>query len=310
MMKIDDKTKIFICHEYKLLQISSFVQAYRNTHRDQMLKLKPQSQVSGIKPQTIHLFLHWLYSNQFTEPGEESCGFSELLELYCFGQVYGITVLKNTVIDRLIEKCSVFCIPARCTRRIYKYTEPGDQLRKLWVDIYVWEVTEERFKDELRSGKLDPTFLRDLALAQMYKIRSIQKQSGGPGGFSPPYEKSKEAYHKPDAKTGVCCSRRQYEGEECHHDRGFHEQEAAKLRTMLEKVRVKLDSLKRKESQNSSLRRNLHKMQLKLSKAEMMVKTHVSIDHSKLLKVGAWDNPEVNHPEVMRRQKVVTRLQH
>ena len=299
IVDVEGQRVVYTCHEHKILQISASVRNYRQRQEDEVIALNPQDKVPTLKAQAIHHFLHWLYNNRFTEPEQGNCSFGQLLDLYFLGHAYEITVLKNVVIDHLIEKCSTYSIPDRCTKRIYKYTKKGDQLRRLWVDVYVWEVPEEQFRTELESGKLDPTFLQDLAMAQMHKIRARQRKSG-PG--IPPYEKSKSVYHKRDSDTGVCCRRKEYEGLGFHH-RGNYEQENASLRSKLEKLQSKLEVLKREESEYTSVKRNLQKMQLKLSKMEMRVKRHVSIDHSKLFKSSTWDNPEIMHKELLRNAK-------
>ena len=289
----------YTCHEHQLLEISRFVQDYSRSHKDEIIILRPQEKIPLLKAQTIQLFLHWLYTNQFKDSGDGNSSFSQLLEMYFFGYAYGITVLKNVVIDRLIDKMSGFCLPARCTKRIYKYTGNGDQLRDLWIDAYVWEVPEEHFRSDLESGKLDPMFLRDLALAQMRKLRTEEQKIGSD---PPPYERSKAAYHRRDEDTGVCCRRIQYEGAGLHH-RGEYEQENAYLKRTMDKLQSRLEFLKRKESENNMLKRNLRRVQLKLSEAEMMLKRHVSINHSKLFKLADFDNPEVYHPEVLRSRE-------
>ena len=288
----------YTCHEHQLLQISRFVQDYRRSHEDEVITLRPQEKIPSFKAQTVQLFLHWLYTNKFIESGDRDPSFSQLLEMYFFGYAYKITVLKNVVIDRLIEKMSECYLPASCTKRIYKFTGDGDQLRNLWVDAYVWEVPEEQLSSELESGNLHPMFLRDLALAQIRKLRA----EGPKLGFNlPPYEKSKSAYHRRDEDTGVCCRRIQYEGVGFPH-RGEYEQENTYLKRTMEKLQVRLETLKRKESENSMLKRSLQRLQAKLSKAEMRPKRHVSIDHLKLFQLEDWDNPEILHPEVLRNR--------
>ena len=281
------------------------MQSLRRTCEDDLITLYPQDRIPAIKSQTLHRFMHWLYANRFTEPYQGDCGFSQLLQLYFFGHAYSITLLKNVVIDHIIEKCSVFWIPINCTKRIYRYTESGDQLRRLWVDIYAWEVPEERFQTELENGKLDKTFLQDLTLAQLHRIRALQSKTSS---SIPPYEKSKSIYHKRDPGTGICCRRRQYDGEGGYH-RGEIDQENANLRNKVEKLQLKLEFLKREESENTRLKRSLQKMQGKLSQAEMAVKRHRSIDHLKLFKSNNFDNPETEYSNLSRKEKVAATKQ-
>ena len=277
----------------------------RYTHRNELITLYPQDAIPFIKSQVLHRFTHWLYTNRLTEPHEGSCSFSQLLQLYFLGHAYAITLLKNVVVDHLIEKCSFFWIPVGCTKRIYKYTDSGDQLRRLWVDIYAWEVAGERFQSELEHGKLDKKFLQDLTLVQMHRIRDMQNKTGL---RIPPYEKSKSIYHKRDPSTGACCRRRQYDGVGSGHRVEF-DKENANLRNKMEKLQSKLEFLKHEETENTKLKRSLNKMQAKLTQAELSVKRHVSIDHLKLFKSRNLDNPEFEDSDLPRKEKVVTRLQ-
>ncbi|KAL6718507.1 hypothetical protein ACLMJK_004599 [Lecanora helva] len=296
----NDRPVTFICHESRLLEISGFVQVYRRRNDRDMLRLCPQNEVPTIKLQSLQVFMHWLYTNRFTEPGERRHSFSILLELYFLACAWSITVLKNVAIDHLIDKISAFSVPSHCTKRIYKYTAVGDQLRKLWVDVYVWEVEQNAFELELESGRLDATFLKDLTLAQMQRLRITQQR------FDlgiPPYEMSKSVYHKRNEVTGVCCRRTQYEGEGSQH-RGDNKQkqETAKLKHTLEKVQSKLEAYKRQERENTKLKRSLRRAHSKLRKAEVLLMSHMSVDHFKLFKTTNFDNPEIDNPGIMRTE--------
>ena len=269
-----------------------------------MIRLRPQEKVAGIKPNVIQLFLHWLYTNRFSESTKKAPSFGQLLELYFLGHAYKIAVLKNVVISQLIKKCGEYWIPKGCTRKIYRFTELGDQLRKLWVDVYVWEIPGDRFEIELESGKLDPIFLRDLARAQTYRIRDMQeKHDHG----VPPYHRHKSAYHKRDPSTGLCCSRPPNSDEKYNH-LGFFQHENAALRNVTKRLELKLKALQRKESENTILKRNLAKLQQKLRKTETKLMRHVAIDHSKLFQKRTFDNPEIENPDVMRPKKLVNGL--
>jgi len=84
---------------------------------------------------------------------------------------FGIVVLKNVVIDRHIDQCTILPIPLGMSRGIYRHTKAKDPLRRLWVIFYIWEVDEDSFQAELKSRELSPRFVRDLAAAQMELLR-------------------------------------------------------------------------------------------------------------------------------------------
>lgn len=84
---------------------------------------------------------------------------------------FGIVVLKNVVIDRHTDQCTILPIPLGMSRGIYRHTKAKDPLRRLWVIFYIWEVDEDSFQAELKSRELSPRFVRDLAAAQMELLR-------------------------------------------------------------------------------------------------------------------------------------------
>lgn len=136
-------------------------------------------------PQTYQYFIRWLYHNDFTKPGDEACiDYPELLELYFLARYLEIGHLKNVVVDSLISKSVLNKqpIPGGWSQRIYRAISLDDQLRRLWVDFYVWLVDKDDLKELVDD--LHPLFLKELAVALM--TRSL-----GSNEFTkmrPPYE--------------------------------------------------------------------------------------------------------------------------
>ena len=291
----------YTCHEHELLLISGFVQEYRKTHQDELITLRPREKVPDISATTINQFIHWLYNNCFTTAEGIDFHFNDLLNMYFFANAYAITVLKNVVIDHLIDKCRSSRINSEQTQRIYKHTQENDQLRRLWVDFYIWEVPESQLNRERKSKALDSFFLEDLTLARMQRIRKLHKTLIS---ATPPYERLKSAYHKRDEYTGICCRRKQFEGEGYYHRDDYH-QETASLKNKLERLHSKLEALKRQESEKSRLKRKIPKLQLKLKRAEVKVKEHRSVGVRKLWKEKNWDHldyPELGNTDACRLQ--------
>jgi len=266
-----------------------------------MITLYPEEKIPHIEPKTIELFVHWLYFNRFTNIGERECGFCQLLELYYLGEAYAMTVLKNVVIDHLIAKFAQYNIPMGCTNRMYNFTTSDDQLRRLWVDFYVWEVPENRFLAEMKSGKLHRLFVQDLALAQMDKIRAMQAvlAQEKPLPMIAPYFKASSAYHMRDAISNACCRRDKYEGDGYFHRMDEHskrvkfERENASLRATVEKFRMRLERI---DIENLDFKRQLRKLQEKIEllvcNAGSKVRDHDFIDHCKLLRSYNFDHPD------------------
>ena len=144
-------------------------------------------------------------------------------------------MLKNVVIDRLIDKCSIVPVPLGMTEEIYLLTYPDDddQLRQLWVDFYIWAVEENDFQAELKSGQLGPDFVRNLAAAQMKLLRSQAADCC----LLPLYEEDPSAYHRSDKITGVCCCRAQFEGNKYKHRQDYIKEKSTVENQMLKSKR-------------------------------------------------------------------------
>ena len=165
----------YTCPEHLLFEKSGYIQNRRAMSADETITLRPQEMIGGnIKATTVERLLLWLYKSRFNEPDQKDCSFGVLLDLYFLALSYDIPSLKDHVLRQLYDKTSRYTLPPGRTKRIYQQTAEGDQLRRLWVNIYIRDVPTERFQVEGESG-FDPKFLYDLALAQMRVLRECQK---------------------------------------------------------------------------------------------------------------------------------------
>ncbi|KAK3172106.1 hypothetical protein OEA41_004191, partial [Lepraria neglecta] len=62
---------IFVVHEHLIRSISSLVDHIRPGNDDRPLTLRIKKDAPYKKPQTLHLFVHWLYHNQIPAIEEE-----------------------------------------------------------------------------------------------------------------------------------------------------------------------------------------------------------------------------------------------
>lgn len=313
-----------ICHEHLFLEVSDLHDSSCFHSKDNMITLSPAEKIPHIKAKTIELFVHWLYHNRFTDIGERECGFRQLLELYYLGEAYAMTVLKNVVLDFLIDRSAKYNIPLGCTKRMYSFTTSNEQLRRLWVDFYVWEVPRYRFLAEMRSSELHRLFVQDLALAQMDKLRAMQTEltQDKPLPMIAPYLKAPSAYHMRDPISDTCCRRERYEGEGYFHrmshdsKRFKRERETASLRASVEQFRRKFERI---DVEDLNLKRQLRKVQEKIEllicNAGTKVREHDFIDHWRLLWAYSFDHPDRLGDSIdcvsertSRRGKLVDRL--
>lgn len=174
---------------------------------------------------------------------DHACGFSHLLDLYMFANTYEIIVFKNVIIDHMIEQASHRDIPPDRSKIIYANTKSGDQLRRLWVDFYVWRVDDEQLDVEQREDSLDSTFLKDLVRAQARELRNNNVSE------TAPFDEDSTAYHVRDEATGQCCCRVQFEGDKYNH-RGQFLQEQVEMREAQA-------TIKELRCKNSELRKTL-----------------------------------------------------
>lgn len=219
-----DQTTTFIVHQH-LVNTLTAVLGFCGNMTAEGVVLTSNDYCLGIEPQTWHYFVHWVYTNEFTSRAKGTLKFPELLDLYFLAVEFSIVVLKNVVIDHLIDEWSYSSVLSGMSRKIYKNTKPKDPLRQLWVDFYLWDMPEDRFQVELKSNDLSPRFIKDLAAAQMKLLRTQETICDRP----PPYEKDRAAYHRRDLITGACCCRAQFEG-----NRHLHRCDYIKEKTGLE----------------------------------------------------------------------------
>ena len=124
-----------------------------------------------------------------------------------------MTVLKNVIIDLFID-CfddydpGSFCddgFPTNYLEPVYKHTAPGDSLRRLWVDLYLFD-GDDSYEEYLRSDPVNVDLLKDLSIAQLDFTRDERRL----GFENPPYRKGSTTYHQRDHEIPVCCCREDF----------------------------------------------------------------------------------------------------
>ena len=128
------------------------------------------------KPKIFEIVYGWLYSKALThekDGRQTSCQFSVLLELYVFGDKYGIPSLRNTVVSDLTCKAMKGKkATAEMVKYVYDNTSAGSKLRMLLVDMEIGSVDIVTFyKKHQERYEECPEFLTDifLELARLYQ---------------------------------------------------------------------------------------------------------------------------------------------
>lgn len=148
----------------------------------------------------------------------------ELLDLYFIADKWESVVLKNVLLDALIEDfrgrttCGVF----RChyTKKIWSNTTPGASLRPLWIDFYRASISGHEFREEIKSDALDLDFLKELL------VSLISSEGEDFNKESPPYANDPSIYHVADVVTGICCCRARFEGGQYTHKSQYEHEQA------------------------------------------------------------------------------------
>ena len=140
----------------------------------------------------------------------DNSDFSHLLDLYFLAADWDIPVLKNVVIDHLIDASLNHEISLNRSKDIYRCTEERDQLRRLWTDFCLWQIHEARLRFEADYHWLHPAFLRDLNATHI----AIRDK---PVLDTPLYQADPAADHQCDEGSGRCCCRSLFEGDGYEH---------------------------------------------------------------------------------------------
>ena len=129
-------------------------------------------------------FQLWVYTKSILEDGEglDTMGWRSLIDLYIFGDKFGIPILQDQAIDLLIDKRDASNrIPASHFDHVYQNTRESSPLRKLCVD---WSVHGIRpylwFESNIRDW-YPKDFLIDLITAKWKpeKAREIKPMDFG-----------------------------------------------------------------------------------------------------------------------------------
>ena len=167
---------------------------------------------------SLLVFINWVYFNKLYDHVDfqedtTSPGWNQLLDLYFLAVKWEIPVLKNLLLDVLIEAFRIRVLenekfPCGYTKSIYEHTNPEDPLRRLWIDFYMTGISGAEYENEVKSIELDMNFVKDLSLSFII------------GGFDrdqPPLLDEPTAYHALDRGTGICCCRPRFEGDQYRH---------------------------------------------------------------------------------------------
>ena len=179
---------------------------------------------SEITWDTLLVFVKWVYFNELSEVKEIPPNWDELLDLYFIADKWESIVLKNVLLDALIEgfhgaiKYDVF--PCHYTKKIWSNTTPGASLRRLWIDFYRSRISRADFREEMKSDAMDPDFLKELS------ISLISSEEEDFNKEEPPYVNDPSIYHVADDVTGICCCRARFEGDQYTHKFQYEHEQA------------------------------------------------------------------------------------
>ena len=156
--------KGLLCQRSKFFQ-AAFIGSFAETSKGTIELPEEDSAIFDI-------VLIWLYKGQLTEPqdGEDvKCHVIQLIDIFIFGDKFGIRDLCNAAVDRIIDLYEKENgVTASQIDRIYMGTPPNSHLRRITVATYVQHpsTTFDLFNDKHSEAFLAcPEFLLDLAKA-------------------------------------------------------------------------------------------------------------------------------------------------
>lgn len=209
-----------VVHLHLLCEVSGFFRELAGPSPGEMpFSFSMQTYSPDMSWDTLQTFVHWIYFNKFFDGDKDQYITHELqwhglLDLYILADAWDIMVPKNVVVDELISALAEAVpdqgFPCYYSKKIYKYTKPGEPLRFLWVDFYKGAVSEAEFEEEMQSDALDPEFVKELSLSFIRSDELFDK-------CNPPYFSNASAYHLANPETGECYCRVRFEGGEYEH---------------------------------------------------------------------------------------------
>lgn len=159
----------------------------------------------------IEVFIHWLYFDiinlgEHLGPRTETerdqdwrCQSEDLTEAYLLGDKLRAPGFKNVVIDRFIAVFEAYDnLPRKLDMaRLFANTFSGDLMRKVVVDMYVWEGGKKFLDDSYKD--IHPDFLYEFAgaLLATRDCKITFKKA--------PYKTDMHTYHEiPDGQSSCC----------------------------------------------------------------------------------------------------------
>lgn len=129
-------------------------------------------------PVVFERFQLWLYTNSVLEKAEtvKDISYMQLVNLYIFADIRGISDLQNAIIDHIIDKESLEnTFPSQCIPRVYQCLSPNNPLRRLLVDTAAELGILDAWFTPDSNEEFVPEFMRELAVA-LYHMRDESKE--------------------------------------------------------------------------------------------------------------------------------------
>lgn len=237
---VHKKLKVLI-HRKLLCDLSSYVAKLVQERTNlRSISLNVEDFSPRMDEFTLLQFVNWVYRNELHDEHNHwsnplCC--DKLIDLYVLADKWEITILKNVVIDLTID-CfdSADCysndrFPTRCIGTVYRNTGHGSPLRRLWVDLYLWEM-DDAYEEHFESDMFDKAFLKDLSMAQLEFIRNKKRFRSD----IPPYRVDSSMYHQSDQKTDVCCCRWEFGETDYDHRSQFFSDEIRDVPTYFQGI--------------------------------------------------------------------------
>lgn len=172
---VGQNKKAFTIHKGILYNVTPY---FRAAFEGQFLE--SPKQVLEFPEEDETLFRHfqlWVYTKDILEDGEEidTMNWKVLVDLYIFGDKYGVSELQNAAINLLIDKrASSRIIPVGTFNHVYENTQASSPLRKLCVDWSVQYIQPRSWFEGNKRGCYPRDFLIDLVVAN-HELMKVMK---------------------------------------------------------------------------------------------------------------------------------------
>ncbi|KAI9709172.1 MAG: hypothetical protein M1812_007757 [Candelaria pacifica] len=179
-IKVGPKAHPFMIHKELLCHYSSYFRAaLMGSFREaaEGIVTLPDDEV-----EMFEYFMHWLYTKKLAdeEADELPLGSNELIEIYLFADKRGVPSLMNKVVDMIMATVPfVGGVPAfNAVDLVYENTASNSLLRKLFVDLYAYDIDVDTLPDLSKPGTTTESlflgrpkeFLVGIALANVRRL--------------------------------------------------------------------------------------------------------------------------------------------